>query len=682
KTTILISKSSITGKAGNGNSYYPSVSYKAGFVTFSSDATDLNSIKTGNNRQIFLWREGNITLISKYNEEVANSSAFKPVLSASGNAVIFESDADNLGSSTNGEKNIYLYKTDTEELQKISVSTVGDIADADSSFSSVSYNASYIAFSSKASNLVENDSNAKRDIFVRNMFSNTTELISTSLLGSQADNDCYGPAISANGRFVYFYSKASNLVTINTNDVRSGYICDRQAPIGHSNRLRLLSHGIITSESGNNDTWSGALSASGRFVVFASDSTNLISTDINGVRDIFIADFGISANQSPVAELSTYTVDVDDGESIDIEISAMDPNGDDIFSYVTTFPTHGTVSFSGSAYNNDALISSYTYISENGYSEDSFEIRIIDGSGSYDDVIVAIQVSQPPSVDLDNTKTGNDYQTLLHVNNPDFISIVNSDELIITSEKDLESASVAIENLLTPISESLSINTGGTSISSSYNEDTGTLSLYGIASSSDYQQVLRTVTYKNSNPNSDMTTRNIAFNVYDGESNSITVYSKIFFVNDTIQLELLSGWNLLSLPFDTAPWSETNDVLSDNIGKILFAGSVWYWDAEEEIGYKRQEFSFSANRGFWAFSNQEESATTDWISGKLPLEEIILHLGWNLIGPSQDMLLTEFDELICIGSFVWKWDTQKCLYLPEKTLVQRGKGYWVFIEKN
>src|SRR5438270_647845 len=87
----------------------------------------------------------------------------------------------------------------------------------------------FVAFHSGASNLVPGDTNNAEDAFVRDRQSGVTERVSVDSSGGQANADSNIGAIGADGRFVAFYSTASNLVTGDTNNANDVFVHDRQA---------------------------------------------------------------------------------------------------------------------------------------------------------------------------------------------------------------------------------------------------------------------------------------------------------------------------------------------------------------------------------------------------------------------------------------------------------------------
>src|SRR3954451_14148562 len=109
----------------------------------------------------------------------------------------------------------------------------------------------------------------------------TTEQMSVSSSGRQGNGISDLPAISANGRFVAFYSGATNLVPGDTNGAADVFVHDRKT--GRTERLSVSSKGV----QGNGDSYAPSISAGGHFVAF-SEATNLVPHDTNGAGDVFV----------------------------------------------------------------------------------------------------------------------------------------------------------------------------------------------------------------------------------------------------------------------------------------------------------------------------------------------------------------------------------------------------------
>ena len=111
-------------------------------------------------------------------------------------------------------------------ITRVSVDSAGNQGNSFSGFPSISADGRFVAFSSGASNLVPGDTNNTGDIFVRDRLTNTTTLVSVDSAGNQANSDSDNPSISADGRFVAFYSDASNIVPGDTNNRDDIFVWD------------------------------------------------------------------------------------------------------------------------------------------------------------------------------------------------------------------------------------------------------------------------------------------------------------------------------------------------------------------------------------------------------------------------------------------------------------------------
>src|SRR5205823_3389651 len=116
---------------------------------------------------------------------------------------------------TNGKKDVFVRDRVARTTERISVSANDQEGNKASNEPSISADGRYVVFESYADNLVPGDTNGKSDVFVRDRVMKSTELVSVSLTGSTGNQDSYSSrstAISADGRYVAFESKADNLV--------------------------------------------------------------------------------------------------------------------------------------------------------------------------------------------------------------------------------------------------------------------------------------------------------------------------------------------------------------------------------------------------------------------------------------------------------------------------------------
>ena len=140
-----------------------------------------------------------------------------------------------------------------------------------------------MAFYSAATNLVSGDTNGVLDIFVYDRQSDSIERVSVGGSGTQEDDNSYTPSLSADGLYVAFASLATNLVAEDSNGVRDIFMCSRQS--GSIERVSVDAGGT----QGNGASYTPLISADGRYVAFASEASNLVVGDTNGCLDIFAA---------------------------------------------------------------------------------------------------------------------------------------------------------------------------------------------------------------------------------------------------------------------------------------------------------------------------------------------------------------------------------------------------------
>ena len=191
---------------------------------------------------------------------------------------------------TNGVGDIFVRDRLLGRTERVSVSSRGEQGDDILSYvaATISARGRFVAFSSYASNLVPGDTNGFADVFVRDRKNGTTERVSVSSRGAQGDGRSDGGWITGDGRFVAFYSEAANLVPGDTDGVGDIFVRDRQN--GTTERVSVSSHGRQANDASYLAAANRVIALDGRFVVFESDATNLVPGDTNRRRDIFVRD--------------------------------------------------------------------------------------------------------------------------------------------------------------------------------------------------------------------------------------------------------------------------------------------------------------------------------------------------------------------------------------------------------
>ena len=174
------------------------------------------------------------------------------------------------------------------DTERVSVDGAGNQGNDVAADPAISADGRYVAFSSVATNLVPGGSNGNEQVFVHDRQTGTTEQISVNSAGDQANSNSFGPAISADGRYVAFVSDASNLVVGDTNNRFDTFVHDRQAAT--TERVSVDSAGNEGVGPSGDVGGIPAISADGRFVAFTSNEQNLVPGDTNDRADVFVHD--------------------------------------------------------------------------------------------------------------------------------------------------------------------------------------------------------------------------------------------------------------------------------------------------------------------------------------------------------------------------------------------------------
>lgn len=287
----------LAGAEPNGDSHSASrnmatygqrISADGRYVTFASAASNLVPGDTNGAADVFVF-DRQLSTTARVSVGTggaqANGSSDEPAISDDGRVVIFTSTASNLASGdTNGLMDVFARDLVSGITTRVSTSTNGTQGNADSYLACVSGDGRYVAFQSWASNLVSSDTNGTADVFLRDRNAGTTTLMSVSSSGTRANDWCSPPSMSSDGRYITFFSWATNLVSGDTNAMLDGFVRDRQA--GTTSRVSLTN----TGGQANGECWWPSISDDGRYVFFDSLATNLVPGDTNGGWDVFVRD--------------------------------------------------------------------------------------------------------------------------------------------------------------------------------------------------------------------------------------------------------------------------------------------------------------------------------------------------------------------------------------------------------
>ena len=286
---VMVSVSS-DGAPGNNESSTPSISGDGRYVAFQSAASNLVPDDTNGHCDVFVhdMQTGETRRVSVASDGTeGNRRSYGPAISADGRRVAFQSAASNLVPGMDNEaRDVFVHDLESGKTALVSRAYDGALGNGRSQNPSISANGRYVAFHSSASNLVPDDTNNHSDVFVRDLTAGKTIRVSVATDGTETTGDrgSYHASISADGSFVAFHSWAPNLVAGDSNRTCDVFVHEMRT--ASTSRVSVSSIG----GQGNERSEMPAISADGRYVAFDSDATNLVPDDRNRMSDVFVHD--------------------------------------------------------------------------------------------------------------------------------------------------------------------------------------------------------------------------------------------------------------------------------------------------------------------------------------------------------------------------------------------------------
>ncbi|GAB3277787.1 TolB-like translocation protein [Kineosporia babensis] len=291
------------GNSGGGN-VYASISGDGNLVAFDSDATDLVNGDTNGTRDIFVRNVSAGTTqrvsVSSSGEQsepklanppqpwFATRDNLEPQISGDGSAVVFHSYATNLvPGDTNNSLDVFVHTLATGTTQRVSVTSDGSQADtgvraSGASSASISDDGRVVAFYSVFTDLVTPASHPN-DVYVHDLETGTTELAVVTTDGEQGAKGARNGIISPSGEAVTFYSEDENLAP---GDPGPGWFV-RNLKSGDVYRIAKNADGeeLELSVAGN------ALAGDDKTLLFTSAASNVVPGDTNDDGDAFVVKF-------------------------------------------------------------------------------------------------------------------------------------------------------------------------------------------------------------------------------------------------------------------------------------------------------------------------------------------------------------------------------------------------------
>jgi Tol biopolymer transport system component len=282
--------------AGSGvASWRPAISADGNLVAFDSTATNLVPGATSRQDDVYLRSRSGaaIELVSATSTgSEPNGPSSQPDLSGDGRYVAFHTAATNLVPGGIAAGVVVLDRV----THTVTAVSMAGKKGADGQDPSISDDGRYVAFESTSADLASGASGAKSGtstsgvavagtiasfIYVRDLVKQKTILVSVDSSGKAA-GPSFDPAISADGRYVAFDSRAP-LVADDTNAAPDVYVYDLQT--GSMVRVSVDSGG----GQGRGNYFAPSISSDGRYVAFDA-ATPLSAADTNGEQDVYVHD--------------------------------------------------------------------------------------------------------------------------------------------------------------------------------------------------------------------------------------------------------------------------------------------------------------------------------------------------------------------------------------------------------
>ncbi len=302
----------------------PVLSDDGRYVAFESDATNLLATPTPRISGIF-WHDratGDTRWLTQgYDQSAPNGRSTRPDMDASGRFVVFESQASNLvPGDTNAMSDVFLYDLDTSTLERISQAPDGSPANGASSDPAISADGRYVAYVTEAGNIVEHMRWAWSNIAVYDRSTGETLLASTGEGGYQGTSQTSRPSISGNGRYVTFVSFDSSLVRGDFNTLNDVFLHDM-----HTGETRLVSadsNGEFV-HYGLAGAAAPVISDDGRYLVYHTDAPGDLATVPFGEQVLMLYDVQ-QATLTPIGTHGYAPALSADGQTVVFRANARD----------------------------------------------------------------------------------------------------------------------------------------------------------------------------------------------------------------------------------------------------------------------------------------------------------------------------------------------------------------------
>ncbi|MGQ0631637.1 MAG: protein kinase domain-containing protein [Sporichthyaceae bacterium] len=285
----LVSRNSIDESA-NGSSRTPAISGDGRRVAFSSNAGDLG-VQSGGGVGVYVRDFTAGTVTSACADETGqplmwNCGLGAVALSADGNHVAF--DVDTSPEDARGAREVYVKDLVTGTLTRTSESLSGSEPDGPTGQDGIAISADgrFTVFTSEATNLVPDDTNAVGDILRFDLDTGELTRINVDADGRQSTGHAIEPSVSSDGLRIAFESGPTGLDP--PTPAADGVFLQNAAD-GSITWLEQPAAGEVAGVPGPAEHLARPrVSADGSLVIFSSAATNLVPGDTNGTTDVFL----------------------------------------------------------------------------------------------------------------------------------------------------------------------------------------------------------------------------------------------------------------------------------------------------------------------------------------------------------------------------------------------------------
>jgi Tol biopolymer transport system component len=254
-------------------------------VVFSSSATNLVSGSTGTQVFVKNYIDGTVGLVSSTDGTAAergNQNSLSPRISSDGRYVVFQTSSTNLVAG--GVTGTQVYRKDLQEGDIVLVSstdgTAAERGNQNSSNPQISSDGRYVVFETSSTNLVAGGVTGFQ-IYRKDLLEGDIVLVSSTdgTAAERGNQNSWNPQISSDGRYVVFQTSSTNLAAggvtgtqVYRKDLQEGDI------------VLVSSTDGTAAERGNQNSSNPQISSDGRYVVFQTNSTNLVAGGVTGTQ--------------------------------------------------------------------------------------------------------------------------------------------------------------------------------------------------------------------------------------------------------------------------------------------------------------------------------------------------------------------------------------------------------------